>query len=123
MNRSITQSFARSLNTSMESVGAIIGTVMSSADAVASASEELSSASQQIAAGASDGPAPDPALVGKVADAFCACHDAACLVGVGETYRFELETLFASGASTDPQGIAAEKRLQECGDRLSGGKK
>jgi len=44
----------RSLNTSMESVGAIIGTVMSSADAVASASEELSSASQQIAAGAEE---------------------------------------------------------------------
>jgi hypothetical protein len=30
--------------------------------------------------------------------------------------------LFASGPSTDPKGLDAEKRLRACGDRLSGGK-
>ncbi|WP_284535792.1 HAMP domain-containing protein, partial [Nocardioides sp. T2.26MG-1] len=44
----------RALNSSIESVGSVIGTVVGSADAVAAASEELSASSQQIAAGAEE---------------------------------------------------------------------
>ena len=44
----------RALNESVESVESIVGAVIRSADAVASASEELSASSQQIAAGAEE---------------------------------------------------------------------